>query len=65
MICSYFLLFLLMMIILYYFYKDKINENYNNYTRKEHDFFLNPSLTLSSDHEKNHLLRYVCNLPCK
>ena len=40
MICSYFLLFLLMMIILYYFYKDKTSENYNNYTRKEHDFFL-------------------------
>ena len=54
-----------MMLILYYFYKDKTSENYNNYTRKEHDFFLNPSLTLSSDHEKNHLLRYVCNLPCK
>lgn len=62
---SYFLLFLLIIIILYYFYKHKINENYNNYTRKDHYFSLNPFLTLSSDHEKNDILKKICNLSSK
>ena len=62
---SYFIIFILLFVSLYYFYKVKINENYKNYTRKNNDFFLNPSLTLSSDHEKNNMLRYVCKLPCK
>lgn len=61
---SYFIIFSVLL-ILYYFNQHKINERYENYTRKDNDFFLNPSLTLSSDHEKNHMLRYLCKLPCK
>lgn len=40
-------------------------ENYQCYNRKNHVFAQHPSLTLSSDHEKIHMLRHVCNLPCK
>lgn len=61
---SYFIIFFALL-ILYYFNQHKINENYDNHTRRNHDFFLNPSLTLSSDHETNHMLRYLCKLPCK
>ena len=47
----------------YDFLKQK--ESYECYNRQNHVFVQHPSLTLSSDHEKLDMLRYVCNLPCK
>ena len=52
-------------LILYYLNKHKINENYDNYIRKNNIFFLNPYLTLSSDHEKLLTLNKICNLSSK
>lgn len=62
---SYFILFFVVLLILYYFCKHEINEHYENYTKHNNDFFLNPSLILSSDHEKVDMMRYLCKLPCK
>ena len=52
-------------LILYCLHKHKINENYNNYTRKNNDFFLNPHLTISSDHNSLLTLNTICNLSRK
>ncbi len=52
-------------LILYYLNKHKINEKYKNYTRKNNDFFLNPHLTLSSNHESLLTLNKLCNLSSK
>ena len=40
-------------------------ESYQCFDRQNHVFVQHPSLTLSSDHEKIHMLRHVCKLPCK
>ncbi len=55
----------LIILILYYLNKHKINENYDNYIRKNNIFFLNPYLTLSSEHEKLLSLNKICKLPSK
>ena len=47
------------------FYQLNPKENYDNYVRMKHDFIQNPSLMLSSDHEKKDLLDYICKLSCK
>ena len=42
-------------ILILYLNKHKINENYENYTRKNNHYFLNPYLTLNK----------ICNLSSK
>ena len=52
-------------ILILYLNKHKINENYENYTRKNNHYFLNPHLTLSSNHNVHLTLNKICNLSSK